>query len=172
MIAITLIQDWLAQQDPRVQAHLSSTVLAHLGFSPDLIAARDQTPCARLQQWLSGAAGAPSELGRILTLRALVDFCFGDRFTGDGWSALEALYRAVEDDPGARPPTRALAADSLAALPALKLEWVRAGRAWGDLTRTALSDVSLGLGTTIAQLPVTRPAPASSRALVSAGEPS
>jgi hypothetical protein len=151
MLALAAIENWLEQQDSRVQEHVAVTLLSHLGYGPEVIAAPGKSPIAQLRQWLNQAGTVQFRTGRIVSFRALVDFCFGARFAGDGWSTVEELYSFIQSDLNAKEFTRELATTLLTSLPALKSEWIHAGAAWCDVTRGALSDVSLGVAISIAE---------------------
>lgn len=152
MIALEDIEHWLAEQDERIQEHVATTLLRHVGFGPEIIASPEKPPIARLREWLNEPGPAPFRVGRIVTFRALVEFCFGARFAGDGWIQVEDLYSSMVNDHRMKGASRQKAREFLTALPALKMEWVRAGMAWDELVKASLSDVALGVAVTMEEL--------------------
>lgn len=164
MRAFLDIAAWLDGQDPRVQEHLATALLPFLGYHPEEIAARSQHPASLLDEWLTTLGNTSFRVGRLLTFRSLVTFCAGERFAGDGWQSVEEIYKSVLLDPRSRQVTREWAEQCLAALPALKVEWVRAGSQWEELVSTSLSDLSLRVAIVLNEVE-------SVTSLPSAGEP-
>jgi hypothetical protein len=147
MKALWDINEWLDAQDERVQEHIATAILTRLGFQPEEIASPGERPLRMLERWLASPADIQAKVARIVIFRALLNFCVGERFAGDGWDEIEELYSSILRDPNARPATREMAAAYLADLPELKVEWVRAGASWLALSSGSLSDLSLRLAT-------------------------
>jgi hypothetical protein len=159
--AMKQIQDiasWIDEQDPRVQEQLAATILPFLGFPAEEIASRSTSRVTLLNRWLTEPGHISHTICRLLTFRSLVDFCVGERFGGDGWASVEELHSAILADARAKQITREMAQTCLAELPALKVEWVRAGEGWHRLLATSFSDLSLKLAITMSEVAHTAPA--------------
>ena len=145
MKALWDINEWLDTLDERVQEHIATAILARLGFAAEEIARPGEPPLRRLESWLAAPLDIQAKVARIVIFRALLNFCVGERFAGDGWDEIAELYATILRDSRTRPATRDMAATYLADLPDLKVEWVRAGASWVALTSGSLSDLSLRL---------------------------
>lgn len=141
------IVNWLDQLPPDHRHTLSAMVVHHL---PDIVLPTQAYYTDGGAEFLRGWLSDPKDdisviIGKVVIMRALIDFTCNDRFTKTGQELSEIKFSesinyALEKG---HDELAAKMAHSQSQSPLRNAQWSKAGDAWKELCKTELSDESL-----------------------------
>lgn len=139
-IPIQAFIHWFRGCPEDVRQMLTFFLLVRL-TKPDLLADRE----AQLLEWINAPPKA-SQLeftGRILALRALVDFVMAEHEKDEYWERVTDNNLNIVDWGLTEKDVRQMASNTISKIPQSKAEWLGAAQSWHALCRDVLSDTAI-----------------------------